>query len=256
MMQSQKTIAAIILAAGSSSRMGAGRHKLFLPLGDQPVLIHVLRAVLAAQIRLAVLVLGHQAAQARSVLSAYFSHATSGAEVDLAYPLNATTASASTHGQSVSARLPANLQIIENALYQQGMSTSLRAGLQALSAPHTYTAQAGIGGAIILLGDQPLITSSLINTLVACWQSSGKHIVAPLYNGKRGNPVLFGADLFPELAAVTGDEGGRSVIERHREEIATVEVADTRASFDVDTWDAYQQVLVAWQQQQGKTLEY
>lgn len=219
-MQSQETIAAIILAAGSSSRMGAGRHKLFLPLGERPVLIHVLEAVLAAQTRPIVLVLGHQAAQARTLLNPYL-------------------------------HLP-DLQIMENPAYQQGMSTSLRAGLQALTGSNEYIAPEHIGGAIILLGDQPLITTSIIDDLVATWQTGGKRIVAPLYNGKRGNPVLFCADLFPELAAVTGDEGGRRVIEHHRQEIATVEVADAQASFDVDTWEAYQQVVVEWQQKQGK----
>jgi molybdenum cofactor cytidylyltransferase len=219
-MQSQKTIAAIILAAGSSSRMGAGRHKLFLPLGERPVLVHVLEAVLAAQTRPIVLVLGHQAGQARALLNPYL------------------------HLR--------DLQVIENPSYQQGMSTSLRAGLQALTGSNEYIAQEHIGGAVILLGDQPLITTSIIDDLVATWQTGRKRIVAPLYNGKRGNPVLFSADLFPELAAVTGDEGGRRVIERHRQEIATVEVADAQASFDVDTWEAYQQVIVEWQQKQGK----
>lgn len=219
-MQSQETIGAIILAAGSSSRMGAGRHKLFLPLGERPVLVHVLEAVLAAQTRPIILVLGHQAGQARALLSPYL-------------------------------HLP-DLQIIENPSYQQGMSTSLRTGLQALTGSNEYRAQEHIGGAIILLGDQPLITTSIIDDLVATWQTGRKQIVAPLYNGKRGNPVLFSAGLFPELAFVTGDEGGRRVIERHRQEIAAVEVADAQASFDVDTWEAYQQVVVEWQQKQGK----
>ena len=49
--------AAIILAAGTSSRMGANRHKLLLPLHDRPVLAHVLDAVQASQARPVVLVL-------------------------------------------------------------------------------------------------------------------------------------------------------------------------------------------------------
>jgi molybdenum cofactor cytidylyltransferase len=219
-MQSQETIAAIILAAGSSSRMGAGRHKLFLPLGERPVLVHVLEAALAAQTRPIVLVLGYQAAQAHALLSPYL-------------------------------HVP-DLQIIENSAYQQGMSTSLRAGLQALTDFNAHAAQEHTGGAIILLGDQPLITTRIIDSLVAAWRTAGKRIIAPLYNGKRGNPVLFSADLFTELANVTGDEGGRSVIERHRQEVATVEMEDAQASFDVDTWEAYQQVVAEWQQKQGK----
>jgi molybdenum cofactor cytidylyltransferase len=251
-MQTQKTIAAIILAAGSSSRMGAGRHKLFLPLGERPVLVHVLTAVLAARTRPVVLVLGHQAAQARALLSPYLPIANASARADLSRPGNEIVMRYDGHDQAAPAGLPPDLQVIENPAYQQGMSTSLRAGLQALTGSNAYAAQEHIGGAIILLGDQPLITSSIIDALVATWQATGKRIVAPLYNGRRGNPVLFSADLFPELAAVTGDEGGRRVIERHREEIATVEVEDAQASFDVDTWEAYQQVVVEWQQKQGK----
>ena len=215
-MQPQKTVAAIILAAGSSSRMGAGRHKLFLPLGEQPVLIHVLEAVLAAQTRPTILVLGHQAEQAHAMLAPYLHQ-------------------------------PA-LHVVENPAYQQGMSTSLRAGLHALAHANEHSPQQQIGAAIIVLGDQPLMTTRIIDDLITTWQTSGKRIIAPLYHGKRGNPVLFSASLFPELETVTGDEGGRSVIERHREEIVTVEVGDAQASYDVDTWEAYQHVVIEWQQ--------
>ncbi len=63
------SFAAIILAAGSSSRMGAGRHKLLLPLGNRPVLAHVIAATLASQARPIVIVLGHQAEQVRTQIA-------------------------------------------------------------------------------------------------------------------------------------------------------------------------------------------
>ncbi|QBD82479.1 nucleotidyltransferase family protein [Ktedonosporobacter rubrisoli] len=204
--------AALILAAGSSSRMEAGRHKLLLPLGDRPVLAHVLTAVLASQARPIVVVLGHHANQVRAAIASY------------------------TNRQA--------LVIIENPAYQQGMSSSLRAGLQALLQQHEK-----LDSAIILLGDQPLVTPSVINGLIGRRQESQKRIVAPLYNGKRGNPILFEASLFPELMEVRGDEGGRSVIARHRDEIASLKLEDTLADYDVDTWEAYQNVVAAWQGQ-------
>jgi len=49
------------------------------------------------------------------------------------------------------------------------------------------------------------------------------------------------------LLEVSGDEGGRSVVERHRLESETVELGDAMASYDVDTWEAYQQVVEVWQ---------
>jgi molybdenum cofactor cytidylyltransferase len=143
---------------------------------------------------------------------------------------------------------------VENPDYSQGMSTSLRVGLQVLvmkenkAEPLSYSPD----GALVILGDQPLITTHILDTLIATRQTTRKRIIAPLYNGKRGNPVLFEASLFPELMQVTGDEGGRSVIERHRQDMATVEVGDTVATYDVDTWEAYQQVVEEWQRQQER----
>ena len=215
-MSTSPQTAAIILAAGSSSRMGGGRHKLLLPLHDRPVLAHALDAVLASQARPVVLVLGHQAEQVRAHIASHLTHP--------------------------------DLNIIENADYLQGMSTSLRLGVQTLqSRSYTKLSNGEIDSALVLLGDQPLITARDIDTLIATYRMTGKRIVAPTYNGKRGNPILFDAGLFPELLEVTGDEGGRSVLERHRDDIATVEMGNPLANIDVDTWDAYQRVIEAWE---------
>ncbi|MBV9120745.1 MAG: nucleotidyltransferase family protein [Chloroflexi bacterium] len=112
---------------------------------------------------------------------------------------------------------------VENAAYASGLSTSLRAGLAQLPAD----AQA----ALFLLADQPGVTVDLIDALVAA--ATEDAIVAPIVDGRRANPVLFGKGWFHELANVTGDSGGRSVIEAHPEALILVPTdADLR---DVDT---------------------
>ncbi len=214
-MDATQTTAAIILAAGSSSRMGAGRHKLLLPLAGRPVLVHVIDATLASQARPIIIVLGYQAKEVRAHLASYVE-----------YP---------------------HITIVENPNYQQGMSTSLHMGLRTLMANEQTSSTSIVDSALIMLGDQPLITPQMIDTLIATRRTTGQHIVAPLYDGRRGNPVLFDASLFAELLTTTGDEGGRSVIERHRQELATVEVSDPMANYDVDTWEAYQRLLQAWE---------
>jgi molybdenum cofactor cytidylyltransferase len=223
-MSTPGSFAAIILAAGSSSRMGAGRHKLLLPLGNRPVLAHVIAATLASQARPIVLVLGHQAEQVRAHIATFTASPT--------------------------------VISIENPHYLQGMSTSLRAGLQTLIQSEDTHGQIShsLAGVIILLGDQPLMTAHSIDALITCKQTTDKRIIAPLYNGKRGNPVLFDASLFPELMEIKGDEGARSVIERHKQEVATIELSEVVASYDVDTWEAYQAVVAEWErkQQQGE----
>lgn len=217
----QSATAAIILAAGSSSRMGGGRHKLLLPLAGRPVLAHVIDATLQSKARPIVVVTGHQAEQVREQIARFTTHP------------------AITH--------------VHNHDYLQGMSTSLRAGLTYLlyvsSPEHTITTE--IDSALIVLGDQPLMTAKIMDALIETRRATQASIVAPIYNGKRGNPVLFAASLFPELLQVSGDEGGRTVVERHRQEVAMVELGDAideMANYDVDTWEAYQQMVELWQQ--------
>jgi len=241
-MSQVRSTAAIILAAGSSSRMGGGRHKLLLPLGDRPVLAHVIDATLTSQARPILVVLGHQADQVRAQIGTYATHP--------------------------------DITLIENPDYLQGMSTSMRVGLEVLISlgykkvmfdslaqpPHPRDAinrvptklSYDVDSALIILGDQPLVTPRIIDTVISTWQMTGKRIVAPLYDRKRGNPILFAASLFPELLEVTGDEGGRSIVERHRQELETVELGDAMASYDVDTWEAYQQVVEAWQRKKAQ----
>src|ERR1700676_4554113 len=97
-MPQNPSTAAIILAAGSSSRMGGGRHKLLLPLEGRPVLAHVIDATLASQARPIVIVLGHYAEYVRTQITAY----------------------------------PPSPEMIfvENPDYLQGMSTSMRIGIE------------------------------------------------------------------------------------------------------------------------------
>ncbi len=87
-MNTSLSTAAIILAAGSSSRMGGGRHKLLLPLDDRPVLAHVIDATLASQARPIIVVLGHQSDQVRSqILLVHLSlhHSITGSEAVQSY---------------------------------------------------------------------------------------------------------------------------------------------------------------------------
>jgi molybdenum cofactor cytidylyltransferase len=131
------------------------------------------------------------------------------------------------------------VRVVENPDYAQGQSTSLRAGVAALGAE--------VQAALVLLGDQPLLTADVLRALITVWRQTGQPLVAPVYEGQRGNPVLFARALFPELLAVTGDQGGREVVQRHAQEVATVPIADPTAGLDVDTWQEYQALLARMQ---------
>jgi molybdenum cofactor cytidylyltransferase len=119
-----------------------------------------------------------------------------------------------------------DVRTVTNPDYAAGMSTSLRAGLTALSPM--------VDAVLVALADQPGVGAEIVGRLLERYQAGRQSIVAPIYRGDvRGNPVLFDRALFGELRAVTGDEGGRSVIARDPERVALVELEMDMPS-DVD----------------------
>jgi 4-nitrophenyl phosphatase len=126
------------------------------------------------------------------------------------------------------------VQAVVNWRWEEGLSASVQLGLAVLP-PETEAA-------VFLQCDQPLITPDLLRALVARFGETNAPIVHPAHAGRPGTPVLFARRLFPELAAVSGDEGGRSLIARHGEDVATVEVADPDVLADVDTPADYERL--------------
>jgi molybdenum cofactor cytidylyltransferase len=134
--------------------------------------------------------------------------------------------------QQALANLP--VDIVVNEAWAEGLSTSVRAGLAAL--------RPRIQAALMVLADQPALTSGLLKTLVARYRATGAPIVAPFFRGRRGNPILFDRALFAELLAVEGDQGGRAVVARHQQGMERVEVDDPAVLTDIDTRQDYEGV--------------
>lgn len=118
------------------------------------------------------------------------------------------------------------VRFVVNPRPEDGQGASIAAGAQALPA----TASA----ALVALGDQPRLPAEVIPALLAARARTGKAIVAPVYRGTRGTPVLFAAEVFVELAALAGDAGARSVVDARPERVATVDI-DAPMPADVDT---------------------
>ena len=125
------------------------------------------------------------------------------------------------------------VRLVVNPAPEAGQGSSLSAGVQALSARTT--------AALIALGDQPDIAVDVIGKLRAALETPGKSIAAPRYLDGLGNPVIFSAAVFPELAALPGGRGARSVVERDPGRLAVVEVASAMPS-DLDTPEDYERL--------------
>ena len=105
------------------------------------------------------------------------------------------------------------LKLVFNPNSATGQASSLAAGLAALGPE--------IRAVIFLLADQPFMTSQIIDDLLEFYQKSGMSLAAPFFRGRRRNPVVFALERWrAELMGLSGDQGGRGLIDGHSGELA------------------------------------
>ena len=202
---------AIIPAAGLSRRMGTP--KQLLELGQGTLLSHVLDALLGANCAPVVCVLGHEATRIAASLG------------------------------------PRAVQMLFNPGYQQGeMLSSIQCALRWLQ-----TQDPGPGswqGCIMALGDQPLVSSSLVRRLVAVAREQPDSVVYPSHNRRRGHPFVIPACLWSRILALSPAESLRSVMRRPDLPVRYVEAASSDVLQDVDTPEQYRRILNEFDQGQ------
>ena len=118
---------------------------------------------------------------------------------------------------------------------QDGQGTSIAVGVAALK-PWTRAA-------LVALGDQPRVPEVVLPKLIEAFGRGGKAIVVPVYRGMQGTPVLFASEVFPELLALRGDTGARSVVQARPERVDAVAL-DLPMPLDVDTPEDYAKLHV------------
>jgi CTP:molybdopterin cytidylyltransferase MocA len=134
----------------------------------------------------------------------------------------------------VLAHLP--VLIIENPAWGEGMASSIREGVGALR-QFSRT----IDAAILALCDQPAFSSETATGLLRTHHETGRGIVAARYAGRLGAPALFAREHFATLAALTGEEGARELINADPARVAAVDLPelardlDTPADLDRET---------------------
>lgn len=127
--------------------------------------------------------------------------------------------------------------IVRNGAFAEGLSTSLKAGVAALPA--------GTDGALVLLGDMPLVGHDLIRRLAEAWSMAGRPAaLVPTYRGSRGNPVLLGRAILDRVGTLSGDVGAGPLL---KGEAGVIEcpVEDSAVTLDIDTPDALARAVQA-----------
>jgi molybdenum cofactor cytidylyltransferase len=134
------------------------------------------------------------------------------------------------------ARLP--VLVIENPAWSEGMASSLRAGLATLRQFSRH-----LDGALVALCDQPAFSAEVIGRLIAAQRETGRTIAAARYDGRCGAPALFLREHFDALAALTGEEGARLLLNGEPSRVAAVDLPELAA--DLDTPEDYERFLRA-----------
>lgn len=131
-----------------------------------------------------------------------------------------------------------------NPAYESGMGGSIRKGLEGFNGD----------GVMILLGDMPYVSSETIDQLIDAFEanSHGKDIVVPVYEGRRGNPVILGKRYFHELMALDGDKGARELILREQQQVLKLNMEDPSVLLDIDDVES----LKLWSSELRKLLVY
>lgn len=188
-----------------------GRQKLVLDLHGKPV-VRWSAERLAAHVHDLIVVTGYDADAVRAAL---------------------------TDVQAVLSGLP--LRFVTNPRPEDGQGTSIACGARAMSDD--------VDAAFVALGDQPAVPDEVFQRLRAALEVSPVErgpsrvaIVAPVYRGTQGTPVLFGAEVFAELRALGGDMGARPVLMAQPQRVHR-EPFDMTMPDDVDTPEDYARLV-------------
>ena len=123
--------------------------------------------------------------------------------------------------------------VVENPEFTTGCSSSYRTGLGAVDPRAEAVA--------ILLGDQPGVDHTVINTVVEAWRRTRDPIMLAAYRTREGHPLVFARALFDQLVVLQGDKAAWKIVDARRAEIRAVAV-DRPHPRDVNTWEEYEQL--------------
>lgn len=191
-------IGIIVLAAGSSSRMG--RSKQLLEIEGESLLMRCSKVALAVNPINVVVILGANEKPHREIIE----------------------------------KLP--LHIISNYYWKTGMGSSIKSGLNYL-----IQAAPDLEGVILMVCDQPALTTEHLQKLIEKFSEKKKSIIASSYANSKGVPVLFGRSFFSNLLLLGDDQGAKKIVQQFPDQVGVVEFP--QGSFDLDTEEDYTNFL-------------
>lgn len=205
-----KKIHVILLAAGNSRRFG--NNKLLYPYKGKPMYQHVLEI-------------------AAHMDETEFQEFTIGEKIVVTQ-----------YEEIREAAQQAGLGCRINKEPELGISHSIRLGVEAVE----ELSKGGTQDAILfVVCDQPELTEEVFYGLIRSYEASSKRIACVADGERLGNPVIFESAYWEELKSLCEEQGGKTVLKRHREDVELYQVKDGKKIRDIDClWDLKPLVVV------------
>jgi len=109
-------------------------------------------------------------------------------------------------------------EVVLNKDWEQGQLTSIQAALRTLPA--------GTEGMLLCPVDHPLVSATLVNSLIVTFLETRAPVVLPMFEGRRGHPVIFAAAVYEELLRAPLDVGARAVVWSHQRDVQEVSTTE------------------------------
>ena len=191
-----------VILAAGESRRMGKQNKLLLPVGGEALLVKLVKSVCASDVGQVIVVIGHEAEKIRRELNNF------------------------------------SLSFVNNPNFSEGMTISIKFGVKEVSPDSD--------GFLICLADMPFINTSEINKLINSYVQNRikekRLIVVPVFQGQRGNPVLFSCEFLNDILEHKKGSGCKEVILNNSEFVVEIEMDDENMLLDVDTLEDYQRL--------------
>ena len=139
------------------------------------------------------------------------------------------------HAQAIARAIPLEAdEIVINTEWEKGQLSSVQAGLRSLPQ--------GTEGMLLCPIDHPLVSANLAGELIEKFYATGAPVVVPVYEGRRGHPVIFSARVYAELMAAPLEVGARAVVRAHLPELAEVTTNEEGVVLNLNDPEALQKL--------------
>jgi molybdenum cofactor cytidylyltransferase len=137
--------------------------------------------------------------------------------------------------EAIAATVPPDVRCVRNENYFEGQISSLRRGILEIAESSPAV--------LVWPVDQPLVKMETVRHLISVFESEGKALTIPIYQGRRGHPVIYNPWAMASILNLQPNETGKVLQAAYSDSTTLVEVKDEGVTLDIDTPEDYRKYV-------------